>query len=168
MLRLRNAAQVVRVCAAGQTHKTGADMRNLEVLHNATVIVGTDGRITDVGPEEELGPKYADAHFDVDVDATGKSIIPGLVDGHTHPIWAGDRVHEFAMKLAGATYLDIHKAGGGIGFTVSHTRDARCASPARALDVPLSFPRGMIERERERERADGRVGGERLTDGGGQ
>ncbi len=48
----------------------------------------------------------------------------GLVDGHTHPVWAGDRVHEFAMKLAGATYMDIHKAGGGIGFTVQHTRNA--------------------------------------------
>jgi imidazolonepropionase-like amidohydrolase len=42
----------------------------------------------------------------------------GLIDAHTHPVWSGDRVHEFAMKLAGATYMDIHKAGGGIGFTV--------------------------------------------------
>lgn len=39
-------------------------------------------------------------------------------------MWAGDRVHEFAMKLAGATYMDIHKMGGGIGFTVQHTRNA--------------------------------------------
>jgi hypothetical protein len=36
-------------------------------------------------------------------------VLPGLVDAHTHPVWAGDRVHEFSMKLAGATYLDIHK-----------------------------------------------------------
>jgi imidazolonepropionase len=47
------------------------------------------------------------------------------VDGHTHPVFAGDRVHEFALKLAGATYLDIHRAGGGIGFTVKHTRKAK-------------------------------------------
>lgn len=37
------------------------------------------------------------------------AVVPGFVDGHTHPVWSGDRVHEFAMKLAGATYLDIHK-----------------------------------------------------------
>jgi imidazolonepropionase len=48
--------------------------------------------------------------------------MPGFVDGHTHPVWLGDRVHEFAMKLAGATYMDIHKMGGGIGFTVKVQR----------------------------------------------
>lgn len=47
---------------------------------------------------------------DKDLDGSGMCVLPGLVDGHTHPVWAGDRVHEFAMKLAGATYLDIHKA----------------------------------------------------------
>ena len=46
---------------------------------------------------------------DKDVDGSGMCVLPGFVDGHTHPVWAGDRVHEFAMKLAGATYLDIHK-----------------------------------------------------------
>ncbi|XP_059843789.1 probable imidazolonepropionase isoform X2 [Hypanus sabinus] len=51
-------------------------------------------------------------------------VLPGLVDAHTHPVWAGDRVHEFAMKLAGASYMEIHNAGGGIHFTVEHTRKA--------------------------------------------
>ncbi|XP_029457437.1 probable imidazolonepropionase isoform X2 [Rhinatrema bivittatum] len=51
-------------------------------------------------------------------------VLPGLVDAHTHPVWAGDRVHEFAMKLAGATYMEIHEAGGGIHFTVEHTKNA--------------------------------------------
>ena len=37
--------------------------------------------------------------------------LPGFVDGHTHPVWSGDRVHEFAMKLAGASYVEIHKKG---------------------------------------------------------
>ena len=48
-------------------------------------------------------------------------VLSGLVDGHTHPVWSGDRVHEFKAMLAGATYMDIHKMGGGIGFTVRHT-----------------------------------------------
>ncbi|XP_077083879.1 putative imidazolonepropionase isoform X2 [Siphateles boraxobius] len=51
-------------------------------------------------------------------------VLPGLVDAHTHPVWAGDRVHEFAMKLAGASYMEVYEAGGGIHFTVAHTRSA--------------------------------------------
>lgn len=51
-------------------------------------------------------------------------IIPGFVDAHTHPVFAGDRVHEFAMKLAGATYMEIMKSGGGILFTVEKTKQA--------------------------------------------
>ncbi|GFN74919.1 imidazolonepropionase [Plakobranchus ocellatus] len=51
-------------------------------------------------------------------------MLTGLVDAHTHPVWAGDRVHEFAMKLAGATYMDIHQMGGGIHFTVNNTCSA--------------------------------------------
>ena len=73
------------------------------------MVVGHDGRIVAVGPEAELAKKFAGSSFERELDATGKSIIPGLVDGHTHPVWSGDRVHEFKMKLAGATYMDIHK-----------------------------------------------------------
>ncbi|CAJ0951715.1 unnamed protein product [Ranitomeya imitator] len=58
------------------------------------------------------------------IDCSGKCVLPGFVDAHTHPVWAGDRVHEFAMKLAGATYMDVHQAGGGIHFTVQHTEAA--------------------------------------------
>ncbi len=47
-----------------------------------------------------------------------------MIDSHTHPIWAGERVNEFKMKLEGASYMDIHKAGGGINFTVRHTKEA--------------------------------------------
>jgi imidazolonepropionase len=51
-------------------------------------------------------------------------LLPGLCDGHTHPVWAGDRVNEFKMKLAGASYMDVHKQGGGIQFSVRKTREA--------------------------------------------
>lgn len=51
-------------------------------------------------------------------------MIPGLVDAHTHPVFSGDRVHEFAMKLDGATYMEIHNAGGGIGYTVRCVRNS--------------------------------------------
>lgn len=93
-------------------------------MENATIIVNKDGLIEAVGTDEALEASYRDAEFEADIDGTNKCLVPGLVDGHTHPVWDGDRVHEFAMKLAGATYMDIHKAGGGIGFTVQHTRNA--------------------------------------------
>ncbi|VDP47496.1 unnamed protein product [Heligmosomoides polygyrus] len=51
-------------------------------------------------------------------------LLPGFVDGHSHPVFAGDRVHEFAMKLAGATYMEVQAAGGGIHFTTAKTREA--------------------------------------------
>ena len=66
----------------------------------------------------------ASAEFGRVVEAGGGAVLPGLVDGHTHPVWAGDRVNEFGMKLAGATYMEVHAAGGGIHSTVERTRAA--------------------------------------------
>lgn len=69
------------------------------------------------------------------VDCSGKVLLPGFVDAHTHAIFDGDRSHEHAMKLAGATYEDVHAAGGGINFTVRATREA---SEARLLELLLA------------------------------
>lgn len=83
------------------------------MLDNATIIVGDDGKIADLGPAEVMAAKYANTKFENDVDGTGKCVMPGVyfivfmqylyigfVDAHTHSVYAGDRVHEFAMKLA--------------------------------------------------------------------
>ena len=56
--------------------------------------------------------------------ATGRWITPGLIDCHTHLVYAGDRAHEFELRLAGATYEEIARAGGGIVSTVKATRAA--------------------------------------------
>uniref|UniRef100_A0A1I8BN46 Imidazolonepropionase n=1 Tax=Meloidogyne hapla TaxID=6305 RepID=A0A1I8BN46_MELHA len=58
------------------------------------------------------------------VNCHGGCVLPGFVDAHTHPVFAGDRVHEFAMKLDGATYMEVQAAGGGIHFTTEKTREA--------------------------------------------
>ncbi|XP_054708015.1 probable imidazolonepropionase [Uloborus diversus] len=70
------------------------------------------------------------------------SLSTGLVDAHTHPVWAGDRVNEFAMKLAGATYMDVHKAGGGIYHTVQKTR---LATEDQLLSLLLNRLDGMLK-----------------------
>ncbi|XP_029018349.1 probable imidazolonepropionase [Betta splendens] len=123
-LLVKNAKQVVLVCSRGEKYLTQHGMQDLSVIENGSVVIGRDGLIKAVGPAETIAAQFADASFDKVINATGMCVLPGLVDAHTHPVWAGDRVHEFAMKLAGASYMDVHRAGGGIHFTVEHTRAA--------------------------------------------
>ncbi|XP_071081636.1 probable imidazolonepropionase [Haliotis cracherodii] len=127
-LLIRSARQVVQVTNTGARALYGADMQLVAVLESDveghSVVVGLDGKISDIGPDSEILDKYRDADFTTVINASGRCVMPGLVDAHTHPVWAGDRVHEFAMKLAGASYMEVHNAGGGIHFTVDHTRRA--------------------------------------------
>nr|XP_053653243.1 probable imidazolonepropionase [Cherax quadricarinatus] len=128
-LLVRGASQVVRVAAAGEKVKLKAAMNHLAII-NATkdqgvsIAVDKDGLIAAVGLDKEVEAQFPDAVWETVVNARKRSVVPGLVDAHTHPVWAGDRVHEFAMKLAGASYMEVHDAGGGINFTVEHTRAA--------------------------------------------
>uniref|UniRef100_A0A8C8SZA5 Probable imidazolonepropionase n=1 Tax=Pelusios castaneus TaxID=367368 RepID=A0A8C8SZA5_9SAUR len=123
-LLLHNARQLVLVCTQGEKYLLEAGMHRLAVLDNASVVIGKDGYIKAIGHADAIHRQFSEALFEKRIDCSGKCILPGLVDAHTHPVWAGDRVHEFAMKLAGASYMDIHHAGGGIHFTVEHTQKA--------------------------------------------
>ena len=67
-----------------------------------------------------------------ELDGRGLCAIPGLVDCHTHPAWGGDRVEEFSLRAAGATYEELHAAGGGILSTVAATRGARARTALAA------------------------------------
>ncbi len=86
--------------------------------HGAIAIA--DGRVAWVGDEDDL--PVGDAG--VTADAGGNLVTPGLVDCHTHAIFAGDRANEFAMRAAGKPYLEIAAAGGGIQATLGPTRGA--------------------------------------------
>ncbi|XP_029457436.1 probable imidazolonepropionase isoform X1 [Rhinatrema bivittatum] len=121
---LQNAAQLVQVCGNRELYLRGGELQRLSVLHDASLVLGRDGCIKAVGPADTIHTQFSNASFDTVIDCSGMCVLPGLVDAHTHPVWAGDRVHEFAMKLAGATYMEIHEAGGGIHFTVEHTKNA--------------------------------------------
>jgi imidazolonepropionase len=83
-------------------------------------IAAKDGRIAYAGPMAEM--PAGDAAERVDLD--GRWITPGLLDCHTHIVYAGDRAHEFELRLAGASYEEIARAGGGILSTVKATRAA--------------------------------------------
>jgi imidazolonepropionase len=81
-------------------------------------------RIAWVGPMSELPRRTARAIHDLD----GRWVTPGLIDCHTHLVYGGDRAHEFELRLNGATYEEIARAGGGIRSTVTATRAASEAS----------------------------------------
>jgi imidazolonepropionase len=97
-----------------------ADHPGLGVIERGAVAASA-GRIAFAGPMTEL-PTGWDAIDCVAVD--GRWITPGLIDCHTHLVYAGDRAHEFELRLAGASYEEIARAGGGILSTVKATRAA--------------------------------------------
>jgi imidazolonepropionase len=120
MLVLRNAAQLVGVTGPGEERKRGPALRDLGVIPDAAVVL-EGGRIAWLGPTAELPPLPAGAEV---LDVTGKAVLPGLVDSHTHLIFAGSRADEWEQRLRGRTYQEISAAGGGIQTTVRQVRRA--------------------------------------------
>jgi imidazolonepropionase len=98
----------------------GPELGRVEVVDQAYVLC-EDGRVASVGRMRDLPPLDGDL---LEIDGRGKCAIPGLVDCHTHACFAGDRAEEFAMRSRGATYEELHAAGGGILSTVRATRAA--------------------------------------------
>ena len=92
------------------------------------------GRVGDAGPERELRRRWKARRV---LDAGGRLVTPGLVDPHTHAVFAGDRALEFEMRSQGRTYQDIAEAGGGILSTVRATRKASDRELAEGLRVRL-------------------------------
>ncbi|KAL6090422.1 hypothetical protein STEG23_001205, partial [Scotinomys teguina] len=97
-LLLENAQQVVLMCTQGERFLAGPALRSLAVLEGASLVVGTDGFIKAIGPADAIQRQFSGETFEERIDCSGKCVLPGLVDAHTHPVWAGQRVHEFAMK----------------------------------------------------------------------
>ena len=102
------------------TMDEGAGADGYGTIRNGALAV-SDGRIAWVGRRVDL-PSGSSAA--VEHDGHGAWLTPGLIDCHTHLIYAGNRANEFESRLAGASYQDIAKAGGGIASTVHATRAA--------------------------------------------
>jgi len=104
----------------GPGPQRGAAQREIGLLEDSAVAVA-EGRIVAVGPTAELRQQFSAGET---IDATGRVVLPGFVDAHTHAVFAGERAGEFEQRLAGASYLQIMAAGGGIMATVRATRAA--------------------------------------------
>lgn len=159
-------------CATQWTNARLATMtgRGLGVIENGS-IAARDGRILYAGPA-------ADApRFDADtvIDCEGRWITPGLIDCHTHLIYAGDRAQEFELRLQGASYEEIARAGGGIASTVAATRaaseddliatalprlDALLAEGVTTVEIKSGYGLTLAD-ERKMLRVAGRLGRER-------
>ncbi len=99
----------------------GPALGAVEVIERAFVLTDEHGRVAEAGPMADLGLLPDDVE---ELDGRGLCAVPGLVDCHTHACFGGDRVEEFALRAAGASYEELHAAGGGIRSTVAATRAA--------------------------------------------
>ncbi len=99
------------------------DHGQLKTLTGAYIVMD-NGRIGWMGQKTEFDSKYDGASFENSIDAENFVVLPGLIDSHTHTVFAGSRENEFEMKIRGATYQEIAAAGGGIKSTMRSTRQA--------------------------------------------
>ena len=119
-LAVWNCAQLVTLAGPARA-RSGAEMREIGAIADGAMLV-RDGSIRVVGTRAEIERLVSqDAEI---VDAGGRIVLPGFVDAHTHPVFAGTRADEFEERIEGATYAEIAARGGGIRSTVRHTREA--------------------------------------------
>jgi imidazolonepropionase len=111
--------RVDRIWTGARLATLDPGLPGLGIIENGALAV-RGGRIVWVGPAAEM-PSYDAA---VRVDLEGRWVTPGLIDCHTHLVYAGNRAHEFELRLTGASYEEIARAGGGILSTVQATRAA--------------------------------------------
>jgi imidazolonepropionase len=102
----------------GAGPKYGAQMREVSVTENAAIAI-RDGRFVWIGRATEWHGTPSST-----VDFGGRAVIPGLVDPHTHAVWAGDRLRDFEARTSGVAYEEILAAGGGIWSTIRATMSA--------------------------------------------
>ena len=114
---IHSASQLLTLSGVPQR---GGDLGDLGIIPDGAVLIQGE-QIAAVGPSDELRAAYP--HVPA-LSAAGRVVMPGLVDPHTHLLWAGDRAAEFELRVQGKSYLEIMAAGGGIVSTVRATRAA--------------------------------------------
>lgn len=101
----------------------GPENGGLRTIESGAVAI-EDGAVVAVGPTEEVRSEHSPEDADRSIDASGRTVLPGFVDPHTHALFAGDRSDEFVARIEGKTYTEIMGEGGGIPVTVEAVREA--------------------------------------------
>jgi imidazolonepropionase len=147
-LIVEGAAELVTLAGPAGRPRLGDEMRNLGILRQGA-LAARRGKIVWVGPTTDLLTAVRPVAFCKMIDATGKTVMPGLVDPHTHLVFAGSRENEFALRIQGKTYQEVAAGGGGINATVAATRAADKAdlktAARRTLDTMLTLGTTTVE-----------------------
>jgi imidazolonepropionase len=114
---IKNAGELLTLSAS---HK---EESGIGIVRNGALAI-KNGRILWIGKTDELSKAFGLNSRGKEIDATGKVVMPGLIDSHTHLVFAGSREHEFELRIQGLSYLEIAERGGGILSTVEATRKA--------------------------------------------
>ena len=112
---IKNASELITMDGPNRP-RIKKEMCELSIIKNGSVAI-KDGKIVETGNDLEYGAEKT-------IDASGKTVMPGFIDPHTHLVFAGSREFELDMKLKGLSYMEILKKGGGIFYTVNETRKA--------------------------------------------
>ncbi len=144
-LIIKNAGELATPQSSRQKPLVGPQMQALRIIRNAAIAV-KDGKIVEVGKTASIRSTFKASET---IDAEGKTVTPGFVDPHTHLVFAGSREREFEMRLKGASYMEIHRQGGGIHRTVRETRQAAedelINNCKRTLDIMLKHGTTTVE-----------------------
>ena len=131
-LIIKNAAELLTLSPSS---KEGS---GLGILREGAVAI-KGGKVVWVGKVDQLSKEVSLSPKGQEIDATGEVVMPGLIDSHTHLIFAGSREHEFEQRIQGLSYLEIAERGGGILSTVEATRKA-------SFDELFSFGKKRLDR----------------------
>jgi len=144
-LIIENAAQILTLSAGKSAVKAE---EKLAIVTNGSIALAK-GRIVWVGPWQQISQQVDLSSNPHRIEASGKVVLPGFIDSHTHLVFAGTREKEFELRLQGATYQEIAAKGGGIRSTVQKTRQASKEElleiGKRHLDQMLSLGTTTVE-----------------------
>ena len=144
-LLIVNANELITLRSSNESPRTGKQMLSLGIIRKGGLAV-KDSRIAAVGKSSEIKKAFRAESV---ISASGKTVMPGFVDPHTHLVFAGSREDEFQMRVEGASYMGILDAGGGILKTVRETRKAGAErlldSGFKTLDVMLKHGTTTVE-----------------------
>ncbi|MBU1320616.1 MAG: imidazolonepropionase [candidate division Zixibacteria bacterium] len=147
-LIIKNIRQLVTCRRSKPGPVTGGDLNHLEIIENGAV-ASFDGKIVAVGTTSDVERRIELAYSGEVIDATDQVVTPGLVDAHTHPVFAATREDEFEMRNLGKSYMEIAEAGGGIRNSVRKLREAPAEklfdNAIRYLDLMLQHGTTTIE-----------------------